>query len=349
MLVFYICLLLLGLYRCKISIKGYQIEESFSKPVTDSVKGIFIWLVFLSHFSGYVTYTTVIDILGQRISGVFGQLIVACFLFYSGYGVCESARTKGMKYIKSFPIKRIFKTLLSFDLAVVLYLVLGLLIGKRYVFSKILYSLIGWESLGNSNWYIFVIICLYIFTYLSFVISKNNEKKAAFLCTLMTLGFIVFLYFTRDTYWYDTALCYVAGMYVSIYKESLIRAITKNNLVWCIGAICVFGAFCILYLLQAHPLIGLFATVLRSVPFCLTIAFLLTKIRIYNKVLAWSGNFTFELYILQRIPMIILKTVGVDQFNIYVYFVLCVIFTLIIAVAYRFVFGKINKLLFARA
>lgn len=346
MLVFYIFLAVLALYQCKISVKGYQTEESFSRPVTDSVKGIFICLVFLSHFSGYVTYTNTIDVLGGKISQLLGQLIVACFLFYSGYGVFESARAKGREYIKAFPVKRILKTLISFDLAVVLYLILGLLTGKQYSFAKIICSFIGWDSLGNSNWYIFVIICLYIFTYFALSICKNNEKKAAFLCTTMIVVFMMILYFVRPIYWFDTALCYVAGMYVSIYKKPLIGVLTRSNFSWCVCAFCVSVLFCALYLLQAIPVVGFFASVLHSVPFCLMIAIFLTKIRVCNKPLEWCGKYTFELYILQRIPMIILKTVGVAQFNIYVYFVLSVIITVILAVAYRYAIGKINKLLF---
>lgn len=42
-----------------------------------------------------------------------GQLIVVMFLFYSGYGVMESVRSKGTAYIKSIPFKRVLSTLVT--------------------------------------------------------------------------------------------------------------------------------------------------------------------------------------------------------------------------------------------
>ena len=83
MLLFYIALVLLALYKSQFAGKSFYTEEIFSRDVTDSIKGFFIWLVFLSHFSFYVTYTSVLDLSGKQINSILGQLIVACFLFYS--------------------------------------------------------------------------------------------------------------------------------------------------------------------------------------------------------------------------------------------------------------------------
>ena len=90
MLIVYAILFVLALWKIKFAGKGFFAEESFSRDVTDSIKGIFIWLVFLSHFASYVVYSAKIDVFGHKISLILGQLIVACFLFYSGYGVMEA-------------------------------------------------------------------------------------------------------------------------------------------------------------------------------------------------------------------------------------------------------------------
>lgn len=52
-----------------------------------------------------------------------------------------------------------------------LLVVLNLILRKEMTVSHALLSLIGWENVGNSNWYIFCIICCYAFTYIAFKIA----------------------------------------------------------------------------------------------------------------------------------------------------------------------------------
>ena len=140
---FYLLLFLLPFYKIKFMGKNFCAEESLSRNTTDSIKGFFIWLVFLSHFSGYVATDAPIDTLGFRISSWLGQLIVACFFFYSGYGVCEAISKRGYGYIKTFPKNRLFKTLLHFDLAVFIYIIINLFIGRNMSVKDVLLGLIG--------------------------------------------------------------------------------------------------------------------------------------------------------------------------------------------------------------
>lgn len=63
---------------------------------TNVIKGVFLILVFLSHFTlyGFEWSTEWYDIGGLWIRSHMGQLIVCMFLFYSGYGIMESFKTK---------------------------------------------------------------------------------------------------------------------------------------------------------------------------------------------------------------------------------------------------------------
>ncbi len=335
MLIFYIALFGLALWQMKFSGKQFFKEESFSRDVTDSVKGIFIWLVFLSHFKSYVTYTAPLDLAGKKISTLLGQLIVACFLFYSGYGVCEAIKRKGTPYVKSIPKKRVLSTLIKFDIAVAIYLAISLLRGKKFDTKTILLSFIGWESVGNSNWYIFVILALYLITFIGFIIFKKNLYGAAFLTSVLTGVFVIFLFYAKQSWWYDTAACYLLGIWVSIFKEKVLSVITKNNIIWSLCALVSVGAFCTTYLLPHKHFIGKIILLSVAPLFCVVIMVFLTKFRISNKILVFSGQYLFEIYILQRIPMILLKDWKIAEINIYLYFVLCVVITILLALGYR--------------
>ncbi len=349
MLIFYILLLLLPLWGCKVAGKKFFVEESFSKSVTDSIKGIFIWLVFFSHFASYVQYTSKIDVLGHKISIVLGQLIVACFLFYSGYGVCEAIKRKGTSYVRSIPKNRIAKTLLHFDIAVLLFLIIQLCLGNTYSFSRIALSLIGWEAVGNSNWYIFVILALYLITWIAFTCAKNNLIQSGIFVTFLTFALIGFLYLTRWSWWYDTALCYVLGIWVSVFKDKFLSLITKSNFIWLICGFASIGLFGLLFLYRFpnYSKLNLIFSLLSAPAFCLVITVFLTKVKISNKLLVFSGQYLFEIYILQRIPMILLKEWGIADMNLYLYFLLCLAATIALSFAFRFTIKKVDALVFS--
>ena len=97
-------------------------------------------------------------------------------MFYSGYGMLESIKSKGMDYVKSIPGKRFAKVLLHMEIAVLLFLLTDFAIGKSYGLKTTLLSFTFWTSIGNSNWYIFIILCLYLIVFSAFF-------SAAAICT----------------------------------------------------------------------------------------------------------------------------------------------------------------------
>ena len=163
-------------------------QHYIDKYQSNVIKGFFIGLVFLSHFKQYVSLSNPLDIPYIHLQGYLGQFIVALFLFYSGYGLMYSIKSKGMSYIIKLPIKRIGKTLLHFDLAVTIYLLIYISRHGVPSFYKIIMGYIGWNGFGNSNWYIFIVIILWLITYLVFI-SVHTKKylKQCHLITIITI------------------------------------------------------------------------------------------------------------------------------------------------------------------
>lgn len=102
------------------------IDHSLSISSTTCIKGVFVVLIFLSHFCQYVDTNTIPYFEPYLfLRNIFGQLVVAPFLFYSGYGVMEQIKEKGNNYVNSMPKKRIFKTWFHFALAIFIYLLIS--------------------------------------------------------------------------------------------------------------------------------------------------------------------------------------------------------------------------------
>ena len=70
-------------------------KRALDKEQTTCINGMFVVLVFLSHFGQYEMMPWNKPILA------IGQLMVAPFLFFSGYGIMEQIKKKGDEYTMS--------------------------------------------------------------------------------------------------------------------------------------------------------------------------------------------------------------------------------------------------------
>lgn len=194
-------------------------NRALSKEQTTCINGIFVMFVFLSHFGQYETMPW------NHLLLAIGQLMVAPFLFYSGYGIMEQIKRRGVAYIDGMPRKRILKFYIHFCMALCIYLVLSFLLGKEYSFVRIVLSFTALSSIGNSNWYVFAILAMYSIVYISF---KQFKKHSMTSCVLFTILYIVMMDVIKDqAWWYNIILCFPAGMILSKYKDRVCSIIQK--------------------------------------------------------------------------------------------------------------------------
>ncbi|MBR4793599.1 MAG: acyltransferase family protein [Bacteroidaceae bacterium] len=310
--------------------KAENLDSCLEKEHTEAIKGIFIIIVFYSHILPVLTrmgvsFSPVLDVPSNLLIKRIGQLMVVMFLFYSGYGVMESIQRKGEGYIRSIPAKRILSTLINYNIALFVFLVMNLIIGIHYPVRQYLLSMIAWDSIGQSNWYIFAIICCYTSTYLSFSLFKN--KHAAFFATVVILLiYIIILWKIKETWWYDTILAYPAGMFVSLFKNNIFSIFKKY---YTVCLVVITSLFVILYHFRSYNSIY----IATSVSFAFLVFTVTFKYVISSTVLSWCGKNLFQLYIYQRIPMIALPNLFPEYFKYhpYLYVVCCIGITVLLS------------------
>lgn len=258
--------------------------------------------------------------------------MVTLFLFYSGYGVYESIKKKKSAYVSTIPKKRIFKTLFNFDIAVLSFLILNIILKRSYPIKNIVLSFVGWEGIGNSNWYIFGVLIMYTITYLSFKLFDKDDKKSIKLIWILSLVFILFMNVYKDDYWFNTLLCFSLGLSYSYHKKDIEKLILGDNKKYTIVLVLSIITFLILKKYQNQ---GYMYYELLSMSFVITFILATMKINFNSPILKWFGDNLFWVYILQRIPMLTLKNFGYVG-HPYRFALLSFIVTIVLTIIYKF-------------
>lgn len=334
-----------------------------SKEQTLAINGIFVILVFLRHF-----LETDPDIVGSYFINLLNvyshQLIVVPFLFFSGYGIMTSIIKQDKKYVSHMPFHRIFRTWYHFAIAVVIYIIVNWIRNKNYSFLDNVLAFTGWNSIGNSNWYIFAILFLYVVTYVFFRFSGfyysifedkqsdsayKKKRKWKLAIALIFISCFIYTYVMKSAdkniIWYNTIFLYPIGMIFSLNKSCLERFMQKNQKSYIIsfsmiGIILIvsFGVFAAFLDYNKNIYIYQFIGALLM----LFIIMFSMKFSLNSKILKFLGTHIFDIYILQRIPISICREYVPNQ---YISFIFSVSLTLILAVIFHKAMYKLDCLL----
>ena len=335
MILVLLTIVLLLLWKTKIYSNGY--EGYIDREQSQMINGIFIILVFMRHFNQYVELNLVIELPFFYINRILGQLIVTTFMFYSGYGVMTSIM-KNSCYLEKMPRKRILRTLILFDIAICIYVIMNWCLGIDMTWKQIVLSFLGWEGVGNSTWYIFAILMMYILTYVGFKISHGDLIRSLIITTAFVTAYVFGVRQFKDSQYYNTVFCYVMGLWYAFSKRKIDERLLNSNSWW----LAVGGALTTFSICAYFRDTNLIINQVYYLLFVLAIVLLSMRVKINNPVFLWCGQNLLGLYILQRIPMVICREYGFTS-KPYLCFFICVIVTTILTVVYRkYVIDKIK-------
>lgn len=347
-MIFFVLFLLLTVFSCsQYSKKNEFNTEYISRDSTNYIKGIFVFLILLSHAKGYVELGGIYDEPYSKMQGHLNQMVVAMFLFYSGFGMMEQIKKRGFDYIKTIPKKRFPNLLLNFDIAVLLYALLWVAMKKKLTVKLFVLSLVAWEGMGNSAWYIFVTLAIYIFIFVSFFAVKwFNKKWHSFIylaaVTALTVALVYSLMRLKagQPWWYNTAILFPLGMWYSYFKNPIEKLLMKNDITFYSVFALIVTAYCYSFL---HRWDRFMLYTVWAILFTLGITMITMKVKIESNLLKWLGEHIFSIYILQRIPMLILSYFGVAARHKYIFILVSIIISCAIAEIFDVFTGKLSK------
>lgn len=347
MIFFVLILLFIMIKSSQVSPAGTFMTDYMSIDKTNAIKGVFTVLIIFRHYSQYVAFDGIWDGPWATLDSHLNQMVVAMFLFYSGYGIMESIKKKGFQYIKGFPVKRFLPVFVNFDIAVCLFLVVDIFIHNVPDGKTFLWALIGWKAIGNSNWYMFVVFAIYVLVCISFLLLKGkNTVLKQIICTailtVLTAGLVLFLIRSGQPSWYyNTAILFPLGCWYSILKDKIESVVMKNDFIYAGICALVAGLYIVSFINRWKH--GIEGYTVWAVAFVLVVLLFTMKISMQSTILTWLGKHVFSVYILQRIPMMIFNYLGwVDQYK-YMMLVLSILVTIFIAMIFDYLTGKLTS------
>lgn len=349
-MIFFVLVLLLIMFRSmKIAAPGQFNREYLSKKETAQVKGIFVILVLLGHAVTYIQTKGIVDNLYIQLKNHLHQMVVVMFFFYSGYGMMKSILTKKFDYVKGLPAKRFLPVFVNFVIAVLLFVLVNFMLGQVFPFQTVLLSMIGWSSVGNSNWYMFVVFMVYILMFVSFYALRWFKKSAAiYLCTLFfTILVVAFVYWEiwmgLSSWWYNTVFLVPVGCWFALLQKPVESILMRNDYLYALICALLLSVYAVSYEYRLSGGIGVYT--IWAVTFTITVVCFTMKVSFHSQIFAWFGKHVFSVYILQRIPMIVLSRFGMADRDKYMFMVLCIIFTILLAMIFDyFILGPDKKI-----
>ena len=348
MIFFLLALLAISLYKCKIRPIGF-FDDYISPQKTGSLKGVFIVVIMLSHVRAYISMTSqTLDASYTATMSFIGQAMVALFFFYSGYGIYESVK-KRPTYFDGFIENRVFRIFMHFGMSVIVYWTVSeLVLGTHIGIDTLVRAFLGFKSIGNSSWFIFTMLLVYIFAFLSFRLLKFHPLAAIGGILALTLGFAVCIELNNyEALWYDTAFCFAAGFVYSYFRPTIERLVRRHQLIYLAALLLTVGGYILTTILYRESRDLVLGT-LKNVIFVLAVTVLSMRLSLHNPILEWLGRHSFSIFLVHRIPMILLSHFGVFADNKYLFTVLVILITLPLSCGFTHLCDAVDRLIYPK-
>ena len=195
-------------------------------------------------------------------------------------------------------------------------------------------------------------LALYLVTLPALLLAGRARRKPLWACLITTVFSLVLWVVLRElrpggwgTIWYNTILCYPLGMWYSLARERLDRLWQRRKALSWLSLFLVLACFAGCALLYRRTgrveAYSLYACV-----FSLLVVFVTARVRLDNPILRWLGENSFAIYILQRLPMILLQHLGLARYNL-LFAALSIALTLPLAWGFNKLYALVDRRLFS--
>ncbi len=299
-IVYFIVLPILILWNIKLLDRSDE-KQLLNKEDTVALRGISSFFVIAAHFmfrvDEMIGYTT--NVIVKGVVGQLGGIGVLIFFFVSGYGLYESYGYR--KVDRTYIVKRFKGVYFPYIIIKLIFLACDHILGTSG-------SNVGTEILSIifvEDWFIHVIIILYIVFYIA---AKLNKKymitiNIAADCVLTA----IYLHRNKPIGWFNALWLFTFGIFVSKYQDKIIRISRKYYYqmiaVSMTGFVLMGGIFALnkglIWANIFKPLSGMFL--------CICICMIMRKSKLSSCINILAGDRSLHLYIVHIYILRILR------------------------------------------
>ena len=333
-------LLLIPLGLCLWGIKWERgLNEDCLQPRgTDALRGALALGVLFVHIAQYCPGGW-----GFVLMAKLGHLLVAGFFFLSGYSL-QSRYMAQADYCKTFLRKRLLGVLLPYVVVSAVYWSYYNLLGMGYDLWDVLTLFAQGKPVASFSWYIPAILTFYLAFWGLMRLCKRNYGVmvlggavwfAVYCVVCLVLGF--------GKWWYISAFPVVWGMAWAVRGKAIEACLKKHFWLVFVPVVLAFAGIVILEN-QLH--MGRLNTALEACAATLFVAglmVLLYKLRLGNPVLRSLGRLSMELYLMQGLAIMVLRSRWIYVKSPLLYGGLVLVMTVVFAAVVHIAFKGIAK------
>ena len=319
-IIWYVLLLLLLFFGVKFCKKKMWNEDNMSFDTTKCFLG-FCAVVIVFHHISHMTCASWVNPKyvrhGLDIFVTAGYPMVAMFFLCSGFGLYKSAKAKPDFFKRFIPV-RFIPILIPTCLTMLVYIYFMYL-------KKIPYKIDSPFAINNHDtwhpyiWYVPCMLLLYLLFYIGFDLIKKDWAGILVVAAGTALYIVFCIVFHYGTWWFNTPHMFLLGIILAkneekifawckkLYALKLAIVLILFPILWFLGNN-AGGLYLMIFKHQYNgvygyrsEIIACIFQVLYTLVFASMYYLLSMKIKVGNKVLAFFGKFTLELYLVHGI------------------------------------------------
>ena len=313
------------------------------KECTFPLRGIFILLIVMSSYMATLGPGALNDF-DRPLYNIFGlygygQLLYAPLFFYSGFGLFQRFVLRGKKYAQNIPLQQILRHYLSFFIVWIIFVIVNLAYKSNYSLKDYLLSSIGLDTIGNSAWYVMIMLVMYFISFISFRVA---DKKTAVVINLVLAIFVAFgmRAVGAPSYVTNPLFAYFCGIWYSYLKDRIDKKVESHpsiRYVTLLGSAALFVGFHFFYLNVPYSENKELLLIIPMLLICSFIVSFTSIFKIRSKILHFFGKNAFWIYLVHLLPILLFKRVEFITHYKYVYFAV----SFVVTVGLAFVMNKV--------
>ena len=273
---------------------------AFSKEKMAPLKAALALLIVADHMALFYGVSAL------RPCIALGAPIVSIFFFISGFGLQSSYRQKGEAYLKGFFSRRIWKVLLPWLLATLLYGLLLRLSPQQWI-AGAQQTITQGHPILPFSWYVLEILFFYLAFYCAYRFFPGIWKGIVLL-VLVLLFMLLTLRLHYGQGWWVSSLAFPAGIAFACFEKKLIALFERKPIAYWLTLAGLAGLFCLSFLIGKR--ISALAFTVSHVCIGLTAALVTERLpleKLNLKIVSLISLVSYEIYLCQGIAMALLR------------------------------------------